>query len=83
MNPNLDTHVWTGEVEIRGEDLNDIEARLTIEWSVDCGHYYRGDYKLQADFPTVKDGSLVTVDLTHLVHESVIDELMNTYIVSA
>ena len=82
MDPNLDIQTWTGQVEIRGDDLQDITGTLTVEWANDQGHYYRGDYKLQADFPIANGNGLVTVDLTHLLRESVIDELIEEYVIS-
>lgn len=82
MNPNLNINTYCEEVELSDGDLMDMLADVKIEWSKDGTRYYRGDYMVTARLKPVGGNQEIEVDITHLVKESTIDEILENGILS-
>lgn len=73
--------VWMGGIELRGEDLHDIDAYFIVDYSVDNGVYKVGNWSLTTKLND-KEGEEREVDLTPHVTESAFNKLFEYYIVN-
>lgn len=82
MNPNLDVKTYCAEAEIVQGEIGDLLCDVKIEYSLDRGQCYRGSYLVTTRLFPVGGKKEVEVDITHLVSESVIDQILSDAIFS-
>ena len=80
-NPDLEEKTWEGSVELDLGDLGYWDAELQMKYSSDGNCFHKGEHKLWAWFTDAK-GEAVKVDLTESISQSVLDVLMEEYIVN-
>lgn len=82
-NPNLQTHTFSDEIELRGGEIHDFYADFSCEYTTDGNSWHLGSYKIYVREKININGETIEIklDYTDRVPDLVVEKIFEEYIV--